>query len=555
MIARDSLNRIRYILFYAFTDLLPLRLAGETASERMNSFLAASKRWLTTALNVFTLTTLIVAALVIGGLVIGTTRLIREFIEANPMALVIEVYGGMGASVKTISEEDEQKIRSFSWTSNGIQPTEGGHENGRVIHHVAGWNDVGPLFWKKDGSRDKDFTPGRTVQPGDPVLGKLRYLYRSHPSVLFSDGDAPEIIVTAKLLEQLGYDPIPTRPPKTLQVNYRDTAAPLRLVAVAEWIPSGDLLLTEAFYRRFRDRQWVWPPMHHHAYLGPVSADQSQAILQKATSYFNDQNVEAIPLERAGSAKWLRAELSDQQSWPQSYWEETFFPTLALYLGNPAWYSGLSVEFDDPLPLRGETRIPIDIGFTRASVYAKQLSDVPGVVDALTRMGLKVDDRIAQEVVFLQQISSFGRRIFAWVVGAVAVLAAVNIGLSFAQTIHRKQAQIGILRAFGASRRFIFSIYICEATFLWILAAVLGLIIAFPAGQAIGNNLMKVWENKGVHSEIVSDQENPPVFFRAPAGLLVLTLGGALVVSWLATTWAAAKAARVNPAIAVRSRE
>lgn len=552
-----ALHRAGYILYYAFNDLLPMRLAGRTYREKLASLGCTSRRWLTTVLNVFTLATLIVAALVVGGLVVGTTRLIREYIEANPMALVVEVYGGIGASVKTLSEADEQAIRTLVHGGERVRPDASASDLKRVVHHVSGWNDYDLWFWQKSGARDTDFTPGRTVQAGDPILEKLSYLYRSRSDRVFSREDAPEIVVTAKLLQQLGYETAPGRLPKALRVVYRDKPAPLQIAAVAERIPSGDFLIPELFYRRFRDKQWVWPPRHRHAYLGPLQPDQARLIQSKAGNYFRDQEVDALLAERSGSAKWLMFKLRGQQSWTQSYWEETFFPAVALFLESVPWYPGLGVDFDDALPPGDDAWMPVHIGFTRASVYVKELAQVPAVVEALTAMGLRVDDRIAQEVVFLQQVSAFGKRIFGWVIGAVGILAAVNIGLSFAQTIHRKQAQIGILRAYGASRRFIFSIYLCEATLLWILAASLGLGLAFPSGEAIGKNLMQVWQRKADVAEMVKESpaRSAPQFFRTPPELLVSALGGALLISWAATTWAAAKAARINPAVAVRSRE
>jgi hypothetical protein len=541
-------SRLAYILNYAVNDLLPFRIAGETTAEKAASLWATSKRWLTTGLNVLTLATLIVTALVIGGLVIGTTSLLREYIEENPLALVVEIHGGLGASVKTISEEDEKEIRTFAVGPDGkIAPDASSEDAKRAVHRVAGWNDYALWFFKKDGSRDSDFASGRTVQPNDPGLAKLSFSHKTSDT-FFERPDLPHLIVTESLIKQLGYE----KPPATLNVVYRQKSAPLQVVGVAKWLPAGDFIISEAFYRMIRDRQWQWPPMHRNAYLGPVSAERGKEILEKARNYFTDQEVKAEIAERAGSDKWIKVTLPGKTRWDEEYWTATFFPTVSLYLGDPGWFKNLSAGFDDALRSDSEQWSSVDIGFTRASVYVKALSLVPGVVDALKARGLGVDDRIAQDVVFLQQVSAFGRRLFAWVIGAVAFMAAVNIGLSFAQTIRRKQAQIGILRAYGASRGFVFSIFITEAALVWIIAAVLGLLIAFPAGDAIGEHLMKVWHQK---QELGASGDTMPKFFRAPASLLLFTLGGSLLVCWMATGWAAYHAAQVNPAIAVRSRE
>jgi hypothetical protein len=544
------ISKAWYVLVYAASDLLPLRLAAEEGGGRFAGLWATSKRWLTTLLNLLSLGTLIVAALVIGGLVIGTTTLIRETIEKNPLALVVEVHGGIGSAVKTISDADEAEIRSFGLQAGAVAPLPANDASGRVVYRVSGWNDYALWFYRKDGSRDTDFTPGRTVQTGDPLLEKVHLTRRAGQSGVFSRENAPEIVVTASLLKQLGYE----APPDVLMVEYQQRAAPLKVIAIAEWLPAGDFLMGERFYRVLRDKRWTWPPMHRHACFGPVTAQQAQEILDKAKSYLRDQNVDATVAERAGSAKWLVVKLRGDRKWDQGYWEKTFFPTIAVYLASAPWLRNLTVDFDDPLPRSDEGWSAIDIGYTRASVYVKELSLIPAVVAALKARGLGVDDRIAQEVVFLQQVSAFGRRLFGWVIGAVALMAAVNIGLSFAQTIRRKQAQIGILRAYGASRRFIFSIYLCEATIIWILAAVLGCAIACPAGETIGRNVMEAWQTRSGAVKTVS-KEDAPKFFRSPPSLFALTLGGSLLVCWTATAWAALAAARVNPATAVRSRE
>ena len=540
-----------YVLIYALQDLLPLRLGAEEGARGLRAFWATSKRWLTTALNVLTLGTLIVAALVIGGLVIGTTTLIREYIEENPLALVVQVHGGLGASVKTISEEDESEIAAFGPAEGGATPRPEGSKSGRFVHCVAGWNDYALWFFRKDGSRDTDFAPGRTVQARDPILAKLDLTQRTGRAGLFTREDSPEIVVTRNLVKQLGYD----APPDVLMVDYKGRAAPLRVAAVAQWLPAGDFLIGEKFYRLFRDKRWHWPPMHRQAYLGPVTPPQGRELLERARDYFRDQRVDASIVERAGSLKWLVAKLRDDQAWDEDYWKGTFLPTIALYLDSPPWLQKLNAAFDDPLPTSGESWAAINIGYTRASVYVKELARVPDVVEALKQRGLGVDDRIAQEVVFLQQVSAFGRRLFAWVIGAVALMAAVNIGLSFAQTIRRKQAQIGILRAYGASRQFVFSIYLCEATIIWVLAALLGAGISSPAGKTIGEHVMKVWQTQSKSHLTVREDAETPRFYRSPVELYALTLGGSLLVCWAATAWAAWHAARVNPATAVRSRE
>ena len=116
------------------------------------------------------------------------------------------------------------------------------------MYRAAGWNDYALWFFKKDGSRDTDFTPGRTVQLDDPILKKLTFTNQESgppprgglapprsggpPSVtLFSSEEAPEAIVTRDLLKQLGYDSVP----EALRVDYQQKAAPLRIAAVAEW--------------------------------------------------------------------------------------------------------------------------------------------------------------------------------------------------------------------------------------------------------------------------------------------------------------------------------
>ena len=550
----------RYVLSYAVSDLLPTRIAREFL---WPSLIATLKRWLTTALNVFTLAALIMAALVIGGLREGTVRLLREHIEQNPLALVVEIHGGLGASVKTITEEDEARIRTFALRDGAVVPEPGKGEAERVVYRAAGWNDYALWFLKKDGSRDTDFTPGRTVQLDDPILKKLTFTNQESgppprgglapprsggpPSVtLFSSEEAPEAIVTRDLLKQLGYDSVP----EALRVDYQQKAAPLRIAAVAEWIPSGDFLITEKFYRAFRDKQWNWPPRHRHAYLGPLTPQQSSTITSKARSYLRDQRVEAASVERAGTARWLRFRLEAGKSWDEEYWRETFFSAVALYLDSASWLGKLSTDFDGPLPSKDEAWSSVDIGYTRASVYVRELSYVPGVVEALKKGGFGVDDRIAQEVVFLEQVSSFARRLFLCVIGALTLMAVVSIGLSFAQTTRRKQAQIGILRAYGASRRFVFLIYLCEATVIWILGAAFGTISAAAFGSSIGRSLMEAWQVKsqqGGGPEGLAAQ-----FYQLTPTLLSATYILSLSACLLATAIVAFFAANQDPAKSLR---
>ncbi len=141
---------------------------------------------------------------------------------------------------------------------------------------------------------------------------------------------------------------------------------------------------------------------------------------------------------------------------------------------------------------------------------------------------------------FRQQITGLLRAMLA-VLSITAVLSLVLIGLIFSMAANERRRELGVLRALGATRTFIFKTLLTEALLLALAGAAVGLGLAAFCVFLFRNLIIR---SLGV-----------PFLFPALPGLLALLLGGlgvALACVTLAATFPAYRISRLDPAVAMR---
>jgi ABC-type lipoprotein release transport system permease subunit len=107
---------------------------------------------------------------------------------------------------------------------------------------------------------------------------------------------------------------------------------------------------------------------------------------------------------------------------------------------------------------------------------------------------LGVDPYVENLYKMLHQIDQLLRLIFVSIAFCVFVLCLANIFLTFYQTVLRKRHEIGILKAFGSTKKRISSIFFIESLYLWLFGSLLGLVLGIYGGQFSSNALKNIYD-------------------------------------------------------------
>jgi putative ABC transport system permease protein len=125
--------------------------------------------------------------------------------------------------------------------------------------------------------------------------------------------------------------------------------------------------------------------------------------------------------------------------------------------------------------------------------------------------------------------------------GIIWTLAVVLTGFVFSLIVNERRREIGMLRAAGASRNFIFRLFLTESAILATAGGVAGIILSTFLLYSLRSWLMSAFELR--------------VLFPSLPGFLVFTIGCfliALVLILPALLYAAIRAGRLDPALAMR---
>ncbi len=519
-----------YVLLFAIRDIFPVSWYGRDLRERARTFLKSLRACVSTMLNLTTLAILVITTSLVAALYLGTVGWLRDYVESNPLARTVEVGAVFGTQSRVFKPRDLAELALLE-IEGETEPVQG----------IFGWNDVTFWLFDAEGGKDDTLTHGRTVDVEDPVLDRLDYLAGRGR---FTGDGVGQVIVSGSLLEGLGY--APGRLPERFQLDYSDLAAPLQVIGVVTDVPSGELMISESFYRAILDRQWDPLPRIPGFYLGPVEPTaQLEKMLGEIEPYLERRSATGELVRRNGMEQWLL--FSRDEPWTRERWRQLFLPSIRRRLENlgQGWET-LRLEWREPLASQVETRQNLEPEYTRASIYVRHLGQVPAVADAVAAKGLHITSNTREIALLFMQISSLGHGILLAVILVVGGLAAVSLVLSFSQDIRRKTPEIAILKAYGASDRLVLGAYTLEAMVLWAVATVFGLTAAGQLAGAVNRRLVALLQWQG-DMPMLAERG----LITMPMELKLTVALGALALCIGATWIAASVAARLQPAQAL----
>ena len=164
-----------------------------------------------------------------------------------------------------------------------------------------------------------------------------------------------------------------------------------------------------------------------------------------------------------------------------------------------------------------------------AETTAQQIASQPGI---------QVESWIETNAEFFkalsgQTLSFFMIRLF------VGLTAALGIASVLVVSVVQKSKEIGILRATGTTRRQILGVFLLQGAVLGLLGSALG--------SLVGWGLLIAWRGFAVNDEGV-----PFFTLEAGPGLYAVVALGATLVGVLSALFPAQRAARLDPAVAIR---
>ncbi len=518
-----------YIFYYAFRELFPVNLAGNTLSQKLVNFFISLRRCIPGFLNILVIMMMVVTILAMWGIMNGADIALKKSLEKGSRMLSIDAFcGGAGSKKAIIVQSDIVNILNLK-SSDGR----------RLIKSVSGWNDISIHFYlknKKGGYKlDDNYRDGRTVKIKDSILQQLSYQKKISDNV----ENKPGIIVARSLLTALGYGK--NELPSELYIEYDMRKAPIPVLGIVENLWNGEFLMPEIFSKKYLNLQWDPEPLYKDFCWGPICSKDIKSVIDKLAASYSSDAYHISCCERNGKTFWIQFKVVGR-GLTEKYICGSFAKRLRKKIQKqyPAQASSASILLGENVKLKGKNFLDKLDGYGAITVLVETIDDVLPAVASIKQMGLNCDNRLKEDIIWANQLRKFSSGLFWVVVGTVAILALINIYLSFTQKIHTAIPEMGILKAFGHGSMTVILIQIVETIIIWGIAMPFGSFVALYAGKQVELFIVKTFHlDTNLKMFILS----PHIIFFAGVGTLL--------AACLATSFATFLAALKNPSDAL----
>jgi putative ABC transport system permease protein len=201
----------------------------------------------------------------------------------------------------------------------------------------------------------------------------------------------------------------------------------------------------------------------------------------------------------------------------------------------------------EPLFRRLHAGLLDDGRYDHATVSVRPHGDLPKIVADLEALGFQTNSSLTWFRNAKQEVTAIGvgLNVFSWVALIVAALGITN---TLVTNVVERTREIGILKAIGATRRQIQTLFLIEGTLIGTLGGVVGVVIARlaagPLDTIVREQIQQQMQGHTLHSTSV---------FEFPLWLTLTTFAAAAVTTTLAAIYPARRASRVEPIEALKA--
>lgn len=461
-----------------------------------------------------------------------------------------------------------------------IKPLFTSYLEGDVIDKALPFYEHWIRFHKADGST----TPGkggRTVHKEDPLLKYLKFtaegikgsdIYRDTFKGLDFKGKRKGfpfgIIISEGTLKGLGYTDQDNYP-EEIYISYQGgRKVKLQVVGIVTSIPgSYNFLVTNDYYAAFHETGcWNQENLYSKAYLGPFTKETAGNLKNAFDKYISEvmkdnhmlqplkvltrEELEKKVLSRnASEERWLAFYINHKEKselWTQARFYNELY--IGLRCNKPKGIELPDFEFpDSPTIKAGVSKDLKEALKTQNALYlGAYFHNIEDMINAAKlfehEVNLGFEVRNIKFIKHIVLVKELGFWTFLVVSGIVSLAALCNIFLSFFQNIKGKIAEIGILRAIGASKGLVYRFYFLESVFLWVSAFLFGIAVSWPLGLFLGSLLKDFIDMAGDESLFYMQWQL--ILIAAGTTLFICLLGALLAVGHTIK--------KVTPAEAVR---
>lgn len=235
-------------------------------------------------------------------------------------------------------------------------------------------------------------------------------------------------------------------------------------------------------------------------------------------------------------------------------WGRSYVTAAAAEGSKVVQREALLVGFSDRAMLQGVT-VPLETArrinaafgqpadrYSSVVLVAATPAEVPAIAEAVRGLGYEIDDgerALAERVGAAVAITTGALALLSLLICA---LATVNIALSLGASVRTRTAEIGILRAVGASARDVGLLVLGEAGAIGLLGGAAGALLALGAAAAVDEAARRL---------LPDFPFKPESFFHFSPALLAGAVGLGLLAALLGAFPPARRAARLDPARAI----
>lgn len=227
--------------------------------------------------------------------------------------------------------------------------------------------------------------------------------------------------------------------------------------------------------------------------------------------------------------------------------ERAFGPTSLL--ADLARWRADQVVYDDG---SGAFRSPADIvtaqGDLNCNVFATDVASVPAVVRELRDRGYETHDRLAEQQALARLGRVLGFLVVFFALGCAAN-AAITVCVATMMNVRSKIYEVGILRAHGLRRSEVLGIFAWQGALIGLAAFALAVLVVLIVEPFIRDGVVEMFSLDG--GQVLAGSPFEARWWWVPTS----AFAAAFLFSLVGVLWPAARACRLSPVEALRSRE